>query len=276
MTDGAGSTSRPPSAAAIGHLRLQGRQGVDAAHHPARAQGPRGAAGPTRPHGRRARRRPGRARPGWRRASDEAAELGLRPTQPYVVIVGGGQGGIALGARLRQLGVPTIIVDSNARPGDQWRKRYKSLCLHDPVWYDHLPVPQVPRELAGLLAEGQDRRLAGDVHAGDGAQLLELDDGQERDVRRGRPASGPSTVERDGEPTSRCGPKQLVLATGMSGKPNVPDARRAGRLPAATSTTPADAPRPGRATRGKKCRGHRLQQLRARHLRARCGRTAPT
>ena len=29
--------------------------------------------------------------------------------QPYTVIIGGGQGGIALGARLRQLGVPTII-----------------------------------------------------------------------------------------------------------------------------------------------------------------------
>ncbi|HYR49247.1 MAG TPA: nuclear transport factor 2 family protein, partial [Candidatus Eisenbacteria bacterium] len=42
----------------------------------------------------------------------EAEDLG-RVTQPYVVIVGGGQGGIALGARLRQLGVPTIIVDRN-------------------------------------------------------------------------------------------------------------------------------------------------------------------
>jgi putative flavoprotein involved in K+ transport len=68
----------------------------------------------------------------------EAEELG-RATQPYVVIVGGGQGGIALGARLRQLHVPTIVVERNERPGDSWRKRYRSLCLHDPVWYDHLP-----------------------------------------------------------------------------------------------------------------------------------------
>jgi putative flavoprotein involved in K+ transport len=62
----------------------------------------------------------------------EAAELG-HSTQPYVVIVGGGQGGIALGARLRQLGVPAIIIEKNERAGDSWRKRYKSLCLHDPV-----------------------------------------------------------------------------------------------------------------------------------------------
>ena len=40
----------------------------------------------------------------------ETAELGYS-LQPYCVIVGGGQGGIALGARLRQLNVPTIIIE---------------------------------------------------------------------------------------------------------------------------------------------------------------------
>ena len=75
--------------------------------------------------------------------ASEAEELGYE-TQPEVLVVGGGQGGIALGARLRQLGVPTIIVDKHTRPGDQWRQRYKSLCLHDPVWYDHLPYIKFP------------------------------------------------------------------------------------------------------------------------------------
>ncbi|MGH6860652.1 MAG: nuclear transport factor 2 family protein, partial [Phyllobacterium sp.] len=75
--------------------------------------------------------------------AQEEAELG-HSIQPYCVIVGGGQGGIALGARLRQLGVPTIIIERNERPGDSWRKRYKSLCLHDPVWYDHLPYIPFP------------------------------------------------------------------------------------------------------------------------------------
>jgi hypothetical protein len=74
----------------------------------------------------------------------EAAELGYS-RQPYCVIVGGGQGGIARGARSRQLNVPTIIVEKNERPGDSWRKRYKSLYLHDPVWYDHLPYLPFPR-----------------------------------------------------------------------------------------------------------------------------------
>ena len=73
----------------------------------------------------------------------EAAELG-HSRQPYCLIIGGGQGAIGLGARLKQLGVPTIIVEKNERPGDSWRKRYKSLCLHDPVWYDHMPYLPFP------------------------------------------------------------------------------------------------------------------------------------
>ena len=75
--------------------------------------------------------------------AEELATLGYAE-QPDVVVIGGGQGGIALGARLRRLGVPTVIVEKNARPGDSWRNRYKSLCLHDPVWYDHLPYLNFP------------------------------------------------------------------------------------------------------------------------------------
>ena len=44
----------------------------------------------------------------------EARELGYQ-TQPYVLVVGGGQGGIALSARLRQLGVPTIAGTPSCR-----------------------------------------------------------------------------------------------------------------------------------------------------------------
>src|SRR3989454_3254975 len=71
------------------------------------------------------------------------AELGV-PRQPYCVIIGGGQGGIALAARLKRLGVPTLVIEKNERAGDSWRKRYRSLVLHDPVWYDHLPYLPFP------------------------------------------------------------------------------------------------------------------------------------
>jgi len=74
---------------------------------------------------------PGRKNWAEKKAEEEAT-LGTAK-QPYVLIIGGGQGGIALGARLKRLGVPTIIVERNERAGDSWRKRYKSLYLHDPV-----------------------------------------------------------------------------------------------------------------------------------------------
>ena len=100
-------------------------------------------AGFTRPLGARHGVNPGAKT--WKELRDEETEKLGTKTQPYVLIVGGGQGGIGLGARLRQLGVPTIIVEKNERAGNSWRKRYKSLCLHDPVWYDHLPYIDFPK-----------------------------------------------------------------------------------------------------------------------------------
>ena len=74
-------------------------------------------AGFTRPLGAKHGVNPGAK--SWKEEREaEAATLGFE-TQPYVVILGGGQGGIALGARLRQLGVPTIIVEKNERAGRQ-------------------------------------------------------------------------------------------------------------------------------------------------------------
>jgi putative flavoprotein involved in K+ transport len=150
----------------------------------------------------------------------EADELGVR-TQPYTLIVGGGQAGIALGARLRQLGVPTIVVDKRGRPGDQWRSRYKSLCLHDPVWYDHLPYIKFPENWPVFAPKD---KIADWLESY--ATVMELNYWSNTEAKGARydEATGEWTVdlERDGQPIV-LRPKQLVLATGMSGKPNLPD-----------------------------------------------------
>lgn len=150
----------------------------------------------------------------------EEAELGYE-RQPYCVIIGGGQGGIGLGARLRRLGVPTIIVEKNPRPGDSWRNRYKSLCLHDPVWYDHmpyLPYPDhwpvfAPKDKIGDWLEMYTKVMELNYWSSTVCKKAEYDE-----------ASGEWTVEveRDGK-TVELKPKQLVLATGMSAVPNIPD-----------------------------------------------------
>ena len=43
--------------------------------------------------------------------------------QPVVIIAGGGQSGLELAARLKYLGIKTLIVEREARIGDLWRKR---------------------------------------------------------------------------------------------------------------------------------------------------------
>ncbi|NEK58691.1 NAD(P)/FAD-dependent oxidoreductase [Geodermatophilus sabuli] len=162
-----------------------------------------------------------RQRTTWaERREAEDATLGVT-TQPYVLVVGGGQGGIALGARLRQLGVPSVVIDAHPRPGDQWRNRYKSLCLHDPVWYDHLPYlpfPDTwpvfsPKDKIGDWLESYVRVMEVPYWSSTVATSATYS-----------PEAGEWTVqvEREGRPMT-LRPRHLVLATGMSGKPNVPE-----------------------------------------------------
>jgi putative flavoprotein involved in K+ transport len=149
----------------------------------------------------------------------EASELGTTE-QPYVLIVGGGQGGIVLGARLRQLGVPTIIVDKRGRPGDQWRSRYKSLCLHDPVWYDHLPYLKFPDNWPVFAPKD---KIADWLESY--TRIMELNYWPDTEAKGAAYDEATRewtvSVERDGQPMV-LRPAQLVLATGMSGKPNLP------------------------------------------------------
>jgi hypothetical protein len=60
-------------------------------------------------------------------------EVEFADSEPYVVVVGGGQAGLIVAARLKHLDVPTLVLERHDRVGDTWRKRYESLCLHDPV-----------------------------------------------------------------------------------------------------------------------------------------------
>ena len=63
---------------------------------------------------------------------------------PAVLVVGGGQAGLAIAARLNQLDVDTLVVDRFERIGDNWRKRYHSLALHNQIVANHLPYMPFP------------------------------------------------------------------------------------------------------------------------------------
>ena len=176
-------------------------------------------AGFTRPLGARHGVNPGAKT--WKELRDEETEKLGYEKQPYVVIIGGGQGGIALGARLRQLGVPTIIVEKNERAGDSWRKRYKSLCLHDPVWYDHLPYIDFPKNWPVFSPKDK---------IGDWlemyAKVMELNywtktTAKQRELRSERKRNGRSSSIATARRSS-CGPSSWCSRPACPAKPNVP------------------------------------------------------
>ena len=162
-----------------------------------------------------------RGRKSWlEQRQEQAAGLG-HTRQPYVLIVGGGQGGIGLAARLKRLGVPTLVIEKNARAGDSWRRRYRSLCLHDPVWYDHMPYLPFPQHWPVFSPKDK---------IGDWLQMyvtiMELDYWSSTECLGARYDNQAqewqvSVLKENQSITLRA--KQLVLATGMSGYPTVPD-----------------------------------------------------
>lgn len=171
--------------------------------------------GPTRPQGIEHKADP--ARITWSEAREKEIETLGREVQPYCLVIGGGQGGIALGARLRRLGVPAIIVEKNARAGDSWRNRYRTLVLHDPVWFDHLPyIPFpdhwpvfTPKDQLGDWLEMYVKVMELNYWTSTRCVSAAYDD-----------AAGHWTVEldRDGEKVV-LQPKHLVFATGAYGPP---------------------------------------------------------
>lgn len=153
------------------------------------------------------------------RRKRRGSEFGVSE-QPYVLVIGGGQGGIGLGARLKRQGVPALIIDKHPRPGDQWRSRYHSLALHDPVWYDHMPYIPFPDHWPVFTPKDK---------MGDWLEhytsIMELDYWSNTEATSAvrDPATGTWRVDviREGQELTLI-PTHVVIATGMSGLPNVP------------------------------------------------------
>ena len=64
---------------------------------------------------------------------------------PEVIVVGSGQAGLSIAARLKQQNIDTLVIDKNERVGDNWRNRYHSLKLHNQTHVNHLPYMPFPK-----------------------------------------------------------------------------------------------------------------------------------
>ncbi|MCC9706583.1 ArsO family NAD(P)H-dependent flavin-containing monooxygenase [Streptomyces sp. MNU76] len=64
--------------------------------------------------------------------------------QTDVVVVGGGQAGLAAGYHLRRLGVDFVVLDAGSTPGGAWQHAWDSLRLFSPAAYSSLPGRLMP------------------------------------------------------------------------------------------------------------------------------------
>jgi thioredoxin reductase len=151
-----------------------------------------------------------------------AAAVEYRDRDPAVLVVGGGQAGLAIAARLTQLGVDALIVDREARIGDNWRKRYHALVLHNQVHVNHLPYMPFPPSWPTYIPKD---KLAAWFEAY--VESLELNYWPATEFEGGRYDENEkrwSVVLRRADGTRRqMHPRHVVMATGASGIPNRPD-----------------------------------------------------
>jgi cation diffusion facilitator CzcD-associated flavoprotein CzcO len=158
--------------------------------------------------------------PNWLDQRKAAIDYGDR--DPTVLVVGGGQAGLAAAARLKQLKIDTLIVDREARIGDNWRKRYHALTLHNQVQVNHLPYMPFPPNWPVYIPKD---KLANWFEAYVDAMELNFWTGTEFEGGAYDEAQARWTVtlrRTDGSKRTMH-PRHVVMATGVSGIPNIPD-----------------------------------------------------
>lgn len=132
-----------------------------------------------------------------------------------VVVVGGGQAGLAVGHYLQRHGRSFVVLDRETEVGAVWRRRWDSLRLFTPAGFSHLPGLPLPGPPdAAPAKDAMADHLA--VYARHFALPVELGTtviSVDRDGDRLR------VVALDGRGWRA---RDVVLATGAHGRPNVP------------------------------------------------------
>jgi len=160
-----------------------------------------------------------------------------------VLIIGGGQAGLAMGFHLKDTPFRYRIVERHPRVGDSWRNRYASLVLFTPRAYSALPGLAVPGDPEGFptkdemadYLEAYAERFELPVAQGTGIVRLERVDGGFR-----------TTTEAGESIDSRA----VVLATGAFQRPAIPPISK-GLSEEVAQLAPEEYKTPGQLAAGK-------------------------
>ncbi|KAJ5904215.1 hypothetical protein N7504_006598 [Penicillium tannophilum] len=142
-------------------------------------------------------------------------------SEPTVLVVGAGQAGLNIGARLQNLGLSCLIVDKHERVGDNWRKRYRTLVTHDPAEFTHmayLPFPQnwpqfTPKDKLGDWFEAYASIMELNVWVKTSVASAEYND---------TTAEWKVNVTRGDGASRTLRPRHVVWCTGHSGEARIP------------------------------------------------------
>ena len=141
-------------------------------------------------------------------------------SDPDVLIVGGGHAGISAAVELKRIGLSALVVDREARIGDNWRLRYRGLKLHNKTPVNHLRYLPFPPTFPDYIPKD---KIANWLESY--VDILEVDfwtrtsfDGADYDSATQR---WTARLNREGK-SRTLRPKHIVLATSVSGTPNIP------------------------------------------------------
>lgn len=152
---------------------------------------------------------------------ERRAEIALEDREPDVLVVGGGHAGISAAVELGLLGLDTLVIDKEERVGDNWRLRYHGLKLHNktPVnhlrympfpsnWPDYIPKDKIANWLESYVDSMEVNFWTRTIFEG-----AEYDEATQSWMARIRRGDGSARTLR---------PKHIVMATSVSGTPNIP------------------------------------------------------
>ena len=179
-------------------------------------------AGDLRPHGGNNSLNDGAVKGNWYERRQRTKEF--VDSQPAILIIGAGQSGLNIGARLQALGLSCLLIDKNERVGDNWRHRYRTLVTHDPVQYTHMaymPFPTnwplfTPKDKLADWFKIYASAMELNIWLKSTVESAEFSDEDQswtvKIIRGDGPSDCPRVVK----------PRHIVFCTGHAGEPKIP------------------------------------------------------
>ena len=140
---------------------------------------------------------------------------------PQVLVIGGGQAGLAVAARLGQLDIDALVIDKHERIGDNWRKRYHSLALHNQIHVNHLPYmpfpptwpKYIPKDMLANWFEAYSEALQINYWSSSEFVVGKYDDDKNR---------WEAVIKQKDGTNRTLYPSHVIFANGVSGIPYIP------------------------------------------------------